>query len=147
MVRLEHSVVIARPLEAVFAFAADFANDAQWSAAVKRSERVSTGSLAVGTTLRHVTELLGQRVDAIGVVTELEPDQRACLRTQSGPIPHLDCRAVEQVEGGTRLTIAIDAELSGVFKMAEPMVRSAGLQQLRADLDRLKELLESGRDP
>jgi hypothetical protein len=146
-VRLEHSVMIARPLEAVFAFAADFANDAQWSAAVKQSERVSAGPLAVGTTFRHVTELLGQRVDTTGVVTDLEPNQRACLRTQSGPIPHLDCRAVEPVEGGTRLTIAIDAELSGVFKMAEPMVRSAGMQQLRVDRDRLKELLESQRAP
>jgi uncharacterized membrane protein len=147
MVRVEHSVVIARPIEAVFAFAADFANDARWSAAVKRSERLSAGPLAVGATFRHLTELLGQRVDATGAVTELEPNRRICLRTQSGPIPHQDCRAVEPAEGGTRLTVAIDAELRGVYAMMEPMVRAVGLQQLRADLDRLKALLESDAGP
>jgi uncharacterized membrane protein len=147
MVLVEHSVLIARPLEAVFAFVADYANDARWSAAVKQSERTSPGPLAVGATFRHLTELMGRHIDASGAITELEPNRRVCFRSESGPIPHRDCRTFEESGGGTQLTVTIEAELSGVFKMAEQMVRSVGLQQLRSDLDRLKTLLESGAPP
>jgi uncharacterized membrane protein len=146
VVRVEHSVVINRPLEDVFAFAADFGNDARWSAAVKVSERTFAGPLGVGAGFRQVTELLGQRIEASGTVTEFEPNRAACYASDSGPIPHRDCRVFEAVEGGTQVTMAIEAQLSGVYRMAEPMIRSAGLQQLRGDLERLKRMLESETD-
>ena len=145
--RVEESVIIACPLEAAFALAGDFANDARWSGAVKESVQISAGPLGVGARFRHLTEFMGQRIDATGVLTEYEPPSRSCYRSESGPIPHRDCRDFAATAEGTRLTIVLEAELSGVYRMAEPMIRGAGQQQLRADLQRLRRLLESAASP
>ncbi len=143
MVSVKYSVVIALPLEEVFAFAADFANDEQWSATVKLSRQVSPEPLGLGTLVQQITEFMGNRLDATGEVTEFEPLARACYRAASGPVPHQDRRLFESVEGGTRLTVVIEAELSGAYRFAEPIIRGAGQRQLEADLASLKRLLEA----
>ena len=99
---------------------------------------------AEGSTVQQVNEFMGRRVATRGVVTAFEPNRSACYQSEGAPIPHRECRGFEAIDGGTRFTLVIEAELSGPFRFAEGMVRSAGERQLDADLAALMRLLEVG---
>ena len=144
MLRFERSVVIRRPLDEVFAFLSDFANDAQWSGAVKEARQTSEGPVGVGTAVQQINEFMGRRVETRGVVTAFESRRSVCYRSEGAPIPHHECRRFEQLPEGTRFTLVMEAELTGVFRLAEGMARSAGERQLDADLATLVRLLEGG---
>ena len=47
------------------------------------------------------------------------------------------------MEGGTRVTEAVEAEIGGFFKLAEPLVVRMAKRQVAADYGNLKDLLES----
>jgi Polyketide cyclase / dehydrase and lipid transport len=58
MARFQHSVVINRPAERVFAFVSDFENDPPWSG-VAQVRRSPAGPVGVGTTFRLRQQFLG----------------------------------------------------------------------------------------
>jgi hypothetical protein len=143
MRRAEHSVVINRPPEEVFAFITNPRNDPLWNAAFIATEQTSIGPFGVGTTLRATGKFLGQHIEALLEVTEYEPDHRSCVKAISGPVRVEACRIVEPIEGGTRVTETVAGEVGRVFSVAEPVVERAGQRQLETDLAVLKDVLES----
>jgi len=52
MTKVEHSVVINRPIEEVFSYVTDIGNWPQWNSGMLEGEHTSEGSMAVGTTFR-----------------------------------------------------------------------------------------------
>ena len=145
MIKSEISVVINRPVEEVFAFANDLESDPQWMAAVSERKKTSEGPVGVGTTFRDKGTLLGQKVENNYEVTEYELNAKLGIKTVSGSIQIEATSTCEPVEGGTRFTMAGDAEVAGLFKFAEPIVASMMRRQLEADLAKLKELMEAQR--
>ena len=144
-IREEHSVVIVRPVEEVFAFATDPNNDPLWQSTSLETEQTSEGPLDVGATLRNTSKFLGRRIESTFEVTENEPPHRQCMRVTSGPIPGSGCYLFESADGGsTRFTQIFEAEVGGFFRLAEPLVGRALLRQMQADMATLKDLLESG---
>ena len=144
MARIEHSVVIERPVEEVFAYITDPANDAAWNGPIVETVQTSEGPMGVGTTMRSTASFLGKRFDTDLEVTEYELNRRECVRTVSGPISGAGCYIVEPFEGGSRFTSVWEAEMGGFFKLAEPLVIRAGNRQTEADLATLKDILEAG---
>ena len=111
-VREEHSVVIVRLVEEVFAFAADPNNDALWLSSTLETEQTSTEPVGVGATFRNTTKFLGRRFDTTYEVTESEPPHKRCFRVTSGPIPGEICYLFEPTDGGsTRFTQSFEAEV------------------------------------
>ena len=49
----------------------------------------------------------------------------------------------ETDEGGTRLSIAGEAQLGGFFRIAEPIVVRMARRQMETDMANLKDLLEA----
>ena len=90
-IREEHSVVIERPIEEVFAFVTDPNNDSLWQSRTLETEQTSEGEVDVGTTWRNISKFLGRRIDTTMEVTENEPPRRQCVRVTSGPIPGEGC--------------------------------------------------------
>lgn len=143
-VREEHSVVIRRPIEEVFAFASDPNNDALWESTTLEAEQTSDGPLGVGATFRNTTKFLGRRFDTSYELTEYEPPRKQCYRVTSGPITGVVCYLFEPSEdGGTRLTQTFEAEVGGFFRLAEPLVARVIRRQMEADMETLKDLLEA----
>ena len=144
-VRVEHSVVIGRPIEEVFAFAADPNNDALWQSTTLEVEQTSQGPVDVGATFRNTTKFLGRRFDTSYEMTENEPPHRQCYRVTSGPIPGEICYLFGPTDdGSTRFTQNFEAEVGGFFRLAEPLVGRAIRRQIDADMATLKDLLEAG---
>jgi uncharacterized membrane protein len=143
MAEIRQSVLIALPLEEVFAYASDFRNDTEWSSAVKESRQTSGEGPELGATYHQVTEFMGRQMAAPGQLTAFSPDSEVVYSSSSGPVPHQETRTFEAVDGGTLVTVTIQVELTGMYRLAESMLRNAGNKQMVADLARLKDRLES----
>ncbi len=143
-IQQEHTVVIERPIEEVFAFATDPEKDSLWQSTSLGTEQISEGPVGVGTTFRNTSKFLGRRIESAYEVAEMEPPRRQCVKIVSGPIPASGCCLFEPAEGGTRFTQTFDAEIGGFFRLAEPLVARAIRRQMEADMATLKDLLEAG---
>jgi uncharacterized membrane protein len=147
-IQQEHTVVIDRPIEEVFAFVADPNNDSLWQAWTLETEQTSEGPVDVGTTLRSIAKMLGRRIEVAMEVTENDPPHRQCVRITAGPIPASGCYLLEPADGGsTRFTQTFEGEVGGFFRLAEPLVGRVISRQTEADMATLKDLLESSDKP
>ena len=141
--KVEASAVIERPLDEVFALAADPKNDPLWALAVAEARQTSEGPLAVGTTYEQVLRLLRRRLRITFEVTEYEPNRRLHIGRFSGRLrAAVGRRTFEPVPGGTRVTFAGEGT-SGVFlNLLEPLVNAAASRAVTRDLAKLKAILE-----
>ena len=133
-----NTLVIDRPVSEVFGLVSDPENLSRWNYYVMSCTKLESGPARVGSTYRMVRKS-DTRVFA---VIELEQDRRLVVRFQS-PTPPLEMRfIVEPTATGTRL---IDEwELKGIFGVVGGFA-SAGIQRAaRQNLEKLKELIESG---
>jgi len=143
MIKIEHSVVINRPIEEIFAFMDNPKNDPKWQSGVLESEQTSEGPAGVGATFREVRKFMGRRFESTLELTKHEPNKNIAWKTTSGPIPFELTATFESVEGGTKIAIVGEVEPGGFFKLAESVVERMLTRQVEADFGNLKDLLES----
>lgn len=143
MIKIEQSVVINRPVEEVFAYILNPENDTTWQSGVLESEQTSEGPIGVGTTQRQVRKLLGRKIEGTSEITEFEQNKIAATKSTGGPIPFELRGTYEEVEGGTKVTVMVEADVGGFFKLAEPVVARTVTKQVEADFDGLKGILEA----
>ena len=142
MPAVERSVVIARPVDEVFAFLADPTNGRAWRSSL--AEISADGPLAVGTVFRQrVSGPGGGTVPADIRVTELVPGRRVAFVGVAGPLRPDVAYDFEPVEGGTRVTMSISAPLTGVKKLFLGPIVQKSMGAEVAGLDTAKRLLES----
>jgi uncharacterized membrane protein len=143
MAKIEAGVVINRAIEEVFAFAGNVENNPQWQSGVLEARITSEGPMGVGTTYRYVNQLLGRRIETDGEITEYEPNRKYSFKSTSGPFPIEGGFTFEAADGGTKVTLAVAADIGGFFKLAEPLVVRAIKRQFETDLSTLKDILEA----
>ena len=143
MIRIEHSLVINRPIEDVFAFVSNIEKLSQWAGPVLETKQISEGPVGVGTTSTRVAQFLGRRLETTHEVTEYEPNRKLSFKSSSGPIPIEERFTFESVEDGTKATFSGEVEAGGFFKLAEPIVARMLKRQMETDVNNLKELLEA----
>ena len=144
MVKVKTSVVINRPIEEVFKFSDDPNNDAQWQTGLIESKQTSEGPMGVGTTFLNVSQFLGRRLESTFEITEYEPNRRVGFKSTSGPVPLTATTTYEEVEEGTKVTLEAEGDVSGVFKLAEPIVARTAQRQFEGNFLTLKDVLEAG---
>ncbi len=142
MAKLEHSVVINRPVEEVFEFMNNIENEKLYRTDLLESEQISEGPIGVGTTTREVTQFLGRKIETTAEVTEYVKNKVVASKSTSGPIPFKFRTSFEPVEEGTKVTMEFEGEIGGFFKMAESLVIKMGMKQIEKDFNTLKEMLE-----
>ena len=145
MARTEHTVVVERPPDEVFAFLTDLSSVPEWqSGAVEEREPEGEVSVGVGTKYVEVLKFLGRQFEATIEVTEYEPGRRFSIKTLSGPIPFRVQHTLEPSNGGgTKLHVTLEGEPGGLFKIAEPLVMRNAQRQVANDFATLKRLVES----
>ena len=144
MGKLEVSVVIKRPVEEVFSFVNNPANEPLWSSGLVESSQISEGPVGVGTQMREVNRILGKRIEHIYEITEYEPNRGYSCKSISGPFPWRGAYTFEPVKGGTRVTMTGEFQRIGsVFKLAEPLITRMAKRQFQADFNNLRDLMEA----
>ncbi len=143
MARAEASLVINCPIDKMFAYLSDISKGTEWQSGLLEVQQTSSGLVGVGTTLKEVRRLLGRSLETAFTITEYEPDLKLGFKSTTGQIPMSAYYNLEAEAGGTKITVTVEAELTGIFRMTEPLVVSTAKRQMAIDLARLKELLES----
>lgn len=144
--KLQHSVVINRPIEQVFAFVTDLGNEKRWQPEIESIEFTSDGPMGVGTTFRETRRTFGRRYEWHFEVTQFEPNKIFCIQTLSGATPYQGCRLFEPAPGGTRVTEQGELQTTGLLKLLDPLMARLSRKPLKAAYDNLKALLETQPD-
>ena len=143
MLKIDYSVVIDRPLEEVFAYVTDIEKMPVWSSEVEKAWKTSEGPMGKGTTFSSVAKVLGRQIENTIEVTEYEPNKKWFLKPTSGPVSGDIEFHFESVAGGTKFSVALEAESGGFFKLGEPIVNRMLQRQYETNGATLKDLLEA----
>ena len=143
MIKAEHSVLINRPLEEVFAFSVDPAREPEWQDGVVAAGYSPGSAPGVGAEVFETRKFMGFEMTSKLKITEYQPNKLFVGKVIEGPVKFEVREVFEAINGNTKISISIEAEPGGFFKLAEGLVEKQLESQLRADYDRAKKLLES----
>jgi uncharacterized membrane protein len=136
------NTTIARPRAQVAAYASDPDHATAWYANIESVQWQPP--LAVGAHLRFAARFLGRRLEYTYEVRELVVGERFVMRTAEGPFPmETTYTWADAPGGGTAMTLRNRGEPAGFAKVTAPMLARAMARANRADLRRLKEILET----
>jgi hypothetical protein len=135
---------IARPVDAVAGYAADPDNAPHWYANIDSVDWETAPPLAVGSRLAFVARFLGRRLAYTYEIVEHEPGRRLVMRTAQGPFPMETTYTWDPLgPTSTRMSLRNRGEPSGFAALTGPLLAAAMRRANRADLARLRALLET----
>ena len=142
--RIVGSVDIDRPASQVWAYVADYGNDASWRAGVTQMRQSQPGPAQQGVTTHELLRLLGMTFRTDATIDRVEPGRRLqwCAHDRQ---KHLEgSRLVESTGSAScRFIEVVEGRLLGPSRLLEPLVAWLLRRQAAADLGRLKHLLET----
>jgi len=136
------TTVIGRPVDTVFAYVNDVSNDVHWRNGVTESgfrdgQMASPGSIGytrVGdmeVEWRVVSYIAGKSVD---------------WELLNGPFLGRGGYRLVPVDNGTQFTLVGDVEPTGFYKLLGPLFTWMGRRRNQADVEKLRDILESEPD-
>lgn len=141
MTQASYSVTIGRSARDVFSFLADGQNCPKWRPGVV-DIRLLSGDGIGARYAQRVRGPMGRPVAADYTVTVYDPDRMLEFQTTTGPVrPHGRYELLDMV-GGTRVTFALDAKLSGLNRLVMGRMVQRTMESEVRNLDNLKRILE-----
>jgi uncharacterized membrane protein len=135
--------VVRRPRDQVAAYAGDPGNAPEWYAAIDSVEWRTAPPVTVGSRMDFVATFLGRRLAYTYEVVELVPGERLVMRTAQGPFPMETTYTWQSLDAGTtRMTLRNRGRPTGFPALVAPFMAAAVRRANRADLARLRSLLE-----
>jgi hypothetical protein len=95
------------------------------------------------TFFRSIGHLMGRRNLSTFEVTHYEPDEKYGFKSLSGPVHSRTSYILENVRGGTRIHIVIQASAPQFFKIKEMLLEKTMRAQLEENVGVLKTILET----
>ena len=137
-------VFIDRAADEVFEYAAAGRAEPEWRRSVLRSALDEPGPLRAGSKGRSLIRFMGRLVDAPWEIVEYAPGARLHRRYSSSARGGGDRYRLEPYgRGSSVLELEVEVEAAGLAGLLAAAARTAADRELRADLDRLKRVLES----
>jgi len=134
---------IARTRAVVAEFACDPDNATWWYENIESVRWRTARPLSAGTELEFVARFLGRTLAYTYEVREHVAGERLVMHTAQGPFPMETTYVFEDAEGGTRMVLRNRGEPGGFAKLGAPLMERAMRRANRADLRRLKAILEA----
>jgi uncharacterized protein YndB with AHSA1/START domain len=122
--KVQKTVVVDKPLEAVFDYLSDFTTTTQWDPGTVSTER-QAGDGGVGTTYHNISEFMGRKTELNYVVQELILGQRISLRGENKTVISVDTMSFRRVEAGTEVTYAAEFTFKGAVRFVAPLFKPA----------------------
>jgi uncharacterized protein YndB with AHSA1/START domain len=133
---------IARRREEVAGVAMEAENDTRWIGGISSARRLTTGPTAVGTRVERVAHFMGRRVEYVMEVVELVPSERIVMRSIKSPFPMRVTYSFEDSDGATVARVRVQGGPEGFYKIAGALMALAVRRNIKADVNRLKEIIE-----
>ena len=144
MVDVSTAITIDRPVDVVAAYAGEPTNAPEWYANIQSVEWRTPPPMKVGSKMAFEARFLGRTLTYTYEIVELVPGQRLVMRTAQGPFPmETTYDWSPDGEASTAMTLRNRGTPSGFSKVVAPFLSSAVRRANRADLRRLKAVLES----
>ncbi len=142
MAKIQEMVVIARPVNEVFAYVARAQDWPKWHAAMLGAEQTSSGEVGVGATFRGVNREMGMRMSWTSEATEFDRDRKWGEKIVSGSTVYQGSLTFEPLGAGTMLKAEYDLSVGGALRLLGPVVTATMRRGMKGNLARLKGILE-----
>jgi uncharacterized membrane protein len=143
VIRVQVKTVVARPIDVVFSYLADFSHLPEHDPWVNRVELTSPASTGVGATWVHERTQGRRTIEAPIEVVAYEPNSRLTIKSGS---KGFDVRAAQTFravgDNATEVTEDLEMRLFGVVRLFEPLIRRQVPKQTGEVHRRFKEILE-----
>jgi uncharacterized protein YndB with AHSA1/START domain len=143
MIKLKEEIFIDRPVEEVFTFLTTLENIPKWQAALS-SHVITEGPMGVGTRFEESFKMMGRTVDVECEITEYEHPRKLGWKSTSSDVIAFDSRWLfDSANSGTNVRFAGESSLKGVWRLAEPFVGGEFRRGLKAELEKLRDVVEA----
>ena len=147
MTFIEGAIIIARPAEAVFDFAADQRNEPRYNPRMARAEKVTGGPVGKGTVFRSAVQAPGRATEMRSELTGYHRPAWLASRTTLAQADIAGTLYFEPVPGGTRMRWAWVVRPKGASRLLTPLIGRIGRRQERAIWTGMKRYLEAQPQP
>ena len=142
MAHAEGKITIDRPVQPVFDFILDGANNPLWRPAVMDIKPLTEKPYGAGSAFKQGLKGPGGRIDGDYQITECQPNQVIKFQVSAGPARPTGTYQFESDGKSTTVTFVLDFQPKGLAKLMNPMIQSS-MQGEVATLANLKSYLES----
>jgi Polyketide cyclase / dehydrase and lipid transport len=142
MIDTSDSITINRPVDEMFAYVADTANDPAWHTDILEARKTSDGPIGTGTTWRQRIKPFMGVSEATAEVVAFEPHRKEVLRGVAGPMQATLTYLFVPADGGTTFTRRIQIEMSGLMGLMLPLMRPMVGKSNAGFVANLKRVLE-----
>ena len=140
-------IYIDRPAQAVFDYVMDIRRTPEWRPRMSGAEWITPGSPGVGSKFRVAAKSLGYTFRFELEVTEWNPPRYFAYVGKQGPVLIKSFMEWLPDGAGSRFFIGGEPEANHwIVNLMRPLLEYSLLKHNLADLDRLKEIMESGKD-
>ncbi len=143
MIKLDFTQEIKAPVERVFAYVTDFRTAAEWQDGVIESSPKPDSRPHVGTKVKTVRLLMGERLESTGQVTEYVPNQKFAFKSTAGPVKFNLSQTFTASNGVTRVNTHMEMDAADFMQVSEGVIAANLKQQFSQQEQKLKEILES----
>ncbi len=143
MAIIEHTIEIKRPINQVFDYFSVAENWPKWHLSMLEAKQTSPGKMETGATCGGINKVMGRRMAWDSKIKEYEPNKKWCETIVSGSTSIEERLTFDPIEGGTKFTEVYDMKVGGFLKLFAPMVVSSMQKEMKANLSKLKEILEA----
>ncbi|MDW3221243.1 MAG: SRPBCC family protein [Acidimicrobiales bacterium] len=139
---IRSEIDIDRPVEQVFAVVADMSRNPEWQTGMVSCSWTTEPPILVGSTYDQVASFMGREILTTFEVTEFDAPSRIRIESIVSTFPLDITRTVEPRGDGSRVVAVVRGEPGGLMKLFAPLMTFQARRSIRADYQRLKELLE-----
>jgi len=143
MVKSSESVVIAKPVDEVFAFVADLRNEPSWHEDVASVPEDMDPVPVAGTSYPVKFKPFMGKTDGVFTAVEVEPGKRIVYNAALGSIAPQVTYDVAAEGSGTRFTRSVDMHPKGLAMLMTPMMALMVPRRNKVFVGNLKRVLES----
>jgi uncharacterized protein YndB with AHSA1/START domain len=141
MIKVERSVDIRKPLAQVFDYSLHKDNYSKWQGE-GTMEMIQGEDNVVGSRYKESFKFMGRDMNNTVEITAYKKNELWASKVIEGPILYATTMVYAAIPDGTRLTLTIEGEVGGFFKLAEGLVKTSIEKDVEKALSKLKALLE-----
>jgi Polyketide cyclase / dehydrase and lipid transport. len=139
---MDNIVIINRPIQEVFAFVTDHANDKQWKPFVVESRQVSAGPINVGTMFEVTVVSWNRHIPGHVEVLEYEPYRWYAYKSHSQPLPFIASLSFTPTPSGTAIRGDVKFQARGAWRWLTPLLLIIIRSQSKQTFARLKKVMD-----
>jgi uncharacterized protein YndB with AHSA1/START domain len=139
--KFTNTITIDRQPAAVFAYLADLENLPRWNYAIRKTRKITTGPVDVGSRYLQIRTIPAQGEESLEVM-EFEPGRRLTIRGSLNSLPVQISYTVRPDGKATTVTNTVDLRPPRPLNLLAPIATHRIKAAVAANLDVLKRTLE-----